>query len=149
MLNKCQWHLILYIILLVLDSYNIMNHYFLTCSNGFQISLWGQLKGFMSNYIIKSLYSCTSLKVHILLWQLLKSPYLLWHLLKSPYIIIAHYYFGFGNSETGMLFNVPGIGYSTLLFVLVLDLVLYLLVFWYIISFGFSFVFLVYYIFWI
>ena len=29
LLNKCQWHLILYILLLVLDSYNIMNHYFL------------------------------------------------------------------------------------------------------------------------
>ena len=72
LLNKCQWHLILYIILLVLDSYNIMNHYFLTCSNGFQISLWAQVKGFVPNYIIKSLYSCNSLKVHILLWHSFK-----------------------------------------------------------------------------
>ena len=60
LLNKCQWHLILYILLLVLDSYNIMNHYFLTCSNGFQISLWAQVKGFVPNYIIKSLSSCTT-----------------------------------------------------------------------------------------
>ena len=29
LLNKCQWHLILYILLLVLGSYNIMNHYLL------------------------------------------------------------------------------------------------------------------------
>ena len=54
LLNKCQWHLILYILLLVLDSYNIMNHYFLTCSNGFQISLWPQegLCAQLQNYYI-------------------------------------------------------------------------------------------------
>ena len=63
LLNKCQWHLILYILLLVLDSYNIMNHYFL----------------YLFKWVPKYHYG-PNLKVHML-----SKVYNLWHQPKSPY----------------------------------------------------------------
>ena len=53
LLNKCQWHLILYILLLVLDSYNIMNHYFLYLFKWVPKYHYGpKLRASVSNYIM-------------------------------------------------------------------------------------------------
>ena len=55
LLNKCQRHLILYILLLVLCSYNIMNHWlFLFCLSGHHISLWAQARASVPKYSIAS-----------------------------------------------------------------------------------------------
>ena len=83
LLNKCQWHLILYILLLVLDSYNIMNHYFLYLFKWVPKYHYGpKLRASVPNYImnhyllVQSQMSKwgTNLKVHILLWHKLKCP---------------------------------------------------------------------------